>query len=232
MQFTDRHQAGRMLAKRLLHLKDRHPIILALPRGGVPVGYEVAHELEAPLSILLVRKIGAAGQPELAIGAVAEGDPPEVFVEPRRVAQEAMDTLYFETAKTREMQEIKRRRELYFADDKGVDVRDRTGIIVDDGVATGATMLAAIRATRRRQPAHLVVAVPVASADAVAWLRAEADEVVCLSMPVNFMAVGQFYIQFPQLDDEEVIRLLKEAKNFGGASSTGRRGGDTPTQRG
>ena len=206
-----------MLAKRLLHLKSQHPIVLALPRGGVPVGYEVARELDVPLSILLVRKIGAPGQPELAIGAVAEDNPPGVFVELRRVAREAMHTQYFETAKTREMEEIKRRRELYLADDKGVDVRDRTGIIVDDGVATGATMLAAVRATRKRQPARIVVAVPVASADTVDWLRAEADEVVCLSMPVNFMAVGQFYIQFPQLDDEEVIRLLKEAKNFGAA---------------
>jgi len=214
LQFTDRHEAGRLLAKSLLHLKDELPVVLALPRGGVPVGYEVARELAAPLDIVLVRKIGAPLQPEFAIGAVADGEPLEFVTDPRLLSSMDVQPEYLEATKARELNEIERRRKLYFGDRKRVDVRGRTAIIVDDGIATGATMLAALRATRRRAPARLVVAVPVAPPDTVDRMREEADEVVCLDTPAGFMAVGQFYRHFPQLEDEEVIRVLEAAQEF------------------
>lgn len=220
MQFTDRHQAGRLLAKQLSRLKDQHPVVLALPRGGVPVGYEIARALGAPLDLVLVRKIGAPDQPELAIGAVANGEHPELVTDPQLASWLAVPPDYLEATKGRELQEIERRRKLYFGDHAAVEVRGRPAILVDDGIATGATMRAALRATRRRAPARLVLAVPVASSDTLERLRGEADEVVCLDTPVGFMAVGQFYRQFPQLQDAEVIELLEAARKFAPAEQT------------
>lgn len=214
MQFADRHEAGRLLARQLLHLKDQHPVILALPRGGVPVGYEIARELAAPRDLVLVRKIGAPGQPELAIGAVAKREPPEVVTDPQLASWLTVQSGYLEVTKASELREIERRRKLYLGNHTPVDARGRTVILVDDGIATGATMLAALRATRRRAPARLVLAVPVAAPDMLDRMREEADEVVCLETPMDFMAVGQFYRRFPQLGDQEVIRLLEEARKF------------------
>jgi putative phosphoribosyl transferase len=214
MAFADRQQAGQRLAKRLAHLKDQHPVVLALPRGGVPVGYEIASALAAPLDLVLVRKIGAPDQPELAIGAVADGEQPELVTDPRLASWLSVSPEYLEATKARALGEIERRRKLYFGDRAPEEVRGRTAILVDDGIATGATMLAALRATRRRAPARLVLAVPVAPPDTLERLRGEADEVICLDTPAGFMAVGQFYRRFPQLEDGEVIALLAAAQKL------------------
>jgi len=214
MLFADRTEAGQLLAKRLLHLKDQHPVVLALPRGGVVVGYEIARALAAPLDLVLVRKIGAPGQPELAVGAVADGEQPELVTDPDVLSWLAVGSDYIEATKRQELAEIERRRKLYYGERLPVEIRGRAAIVVDDGIATGATMLAALRAVRRRQPARVVMAVPVAPESSLERLRGEADEVVCLDTPTEFMAVGQFYDRFSQLRDTEVIQLLAEARAF------------------
>ena len=212
MRFTDRRDAGERLAKHLLKLKDQHPVVLALPRGGVPIGFEIASALGAPLDLVLVRKIGAPQQMELAVGAIAEGDPPELVTDPQLIRHLEVSAEYLDEARTAAMQEIERRRRAWFGDRPKVDIAGRLVILVDDGIATGATMLAALRATRRRDPARLMLAVPVASHDALLKLRREADEVLCLDTPDDFYAVGQFYDHFPQLRDEEVTALLDAAR--------------------
>lgn len=214
MLFTDRHDAGRQLAERLLALKEKKPVVLALPRGGVPVGFEIAHALAAPLDLVLVRKIGAPFQEELAVGAIADGSDPEFVSDARFVASLGISQAYLEEAKSAALQEIERRRRVYFGDRQPVDIAGCTAIVVDDGIATGATMLAALRATRRRKPARIVLAVPVAPDHTLKRLRRDVDETVCLDTPKDFMAVGQFYRQFPQLRDEEVITLLEKARAF------------------
>jgi putative phosphoribosyl transferase len=214
MLFTDRHEAGRRLATRLLALKFKNPVVLALPRGGVPVGFEVARALAAPLDLVLVRKIGAPHQEELAVGAIADGDQPELVTDPRLIDLLHVSRAYLEDAKSVALQEIERRRRIYLGDRQPAEVAGRTAIVVDDGIATGATMLAALRATRRRGPARLVLAVPVAPPDALKRMRGEVDEVVCLDTPSAFFAVGQFYRAFPQLRDAEVIALLDQAQAF------------------
>jgi putative phosphoribosyl transferase len=220
MRFTDRREAGRRLAVRLLALKDQHPVVLALPRGGVPVGFEIARALAAPLDLVLVRKIGAPEQEELALGAIADGETPELVTDPRLVDRLGVSSSYLEEAKSTALRELERRRHVYLGDRQPADVAGRTAIVVDDGIATGATMLAALRATRRRAPARLVLAVPVAPPDALKRLRREADEVVCLATPVDFFAVGQVYHAFPQLRDAEVIALLDEARALATATQT------------
>jgi putative phosphoribosyl transferase len=214
MLFSDRSEAGRRLAKRLLRFKDRNPVVLALPRGGVPVGAEIARALAAPLDLVLVRKIGAPYQQELAIGAIADGEHPELFTDPRLIAHLEVTGEYLEQAKSAGLKEIERRRRAWFGDRRLIDVAGRTAIVVDDGIATGATMEVALRATRRRGPAWLVLAVPVAPPDTIAKLQQEADETVCLDTPEEFFAVGQFYRRFPQLEDHEVTALLDEARAF------------------
>jgi putative phosphoribosyl transferase len=214
MLFTDRHEAGRLLAKRLLALKDKHPVVLALPRGGVPVGFEIARALAAPLDLVLVRKIGVPQREEFALGAVADGEHPETVIDQRIVESLEISPEYIEEAKSAALQEIERRRHVYLGDRQLVDVAGCTAIIVDDGIATGATMLAALRATRRRAPARLIVAVPVAPGDTLERLRPEADKIVCLDTPADFFAVGQFYREFPQLRDGEVVALLDRARAF------------------
>jgi putative phosphoribosyl transferase len=217
MRFTDRHEAGRRLAERLLPLKTQRPVVLALPRGGVPVGFEIARALAAPLDLVLVRKIGAPQQQELAVGAVADGGQPELVTDERLIGLLGVSAEYLETAKAAALTEIERRRRAYFGDHPPVDLGNRTAIVVDDGIATGATMLAALRATRRRQPARLVLAVPVAPRDTLRRMRGEVDEVVCLDTPADFHAVGQFYQRFPQLRDDEVIALLDQARALAAA---------------
>jgi putative phosphoribosyl transferase len=211
MVFNDRREAGERLAKRLLTLKGQAVVVLALPRGGVPVALEVARALAAPLDLVLVRKIGAPHQEELAIGAIAEGEPPELVTDPEAIGYLAVPAAYLERAKAVALEEIARRRRAYLGERPPMDIAGRTAIIIDDGIATGATTLAAVRATRTRKPARLVLAVPIASRDAVKRLRPEVDELVCLDAPAEFYAVGQFYRDFPQLSDEEVIGLLAEA---------------------
>lgn len=214
MLFTDRLEAGQRLAQRLLSLKDKRPVVLALPRGGVPVGFEIARALSAPLDLVLVRKIGAPQQEELAIGAIADGAAPELVTDPQLIASLGVPAAYLDAAKARALHEIERRRHLYFGDRPPADVTGATAIVVDDGIATGATMRAALRATRRRNPGRLVLAVPLAPPHTLRQMRGEADQVVCLETPAEFFAVGQFYRQFPQLRDEEVTALLDQARAF------------------
>ncbi|MBS0559807.1 MAG: phosphoribosyltransferase [Proteobacteria bacterium] len=211
MRFSDRESAGRLLAARLAALKDANPVVLALPRGGVAVAAPIARALAAPLDLVLVRKIGAPDQPELAIGAIVDGAPPELVMDPARVAALHVGADYIARAQDEALREIERRRAVYAAGRSPVEVAGRTAIVVDDGIATGATVLAALRAVRRRGPARLVLAAPVAPTDAVARLREEADEAVFLDTPANFYAVGQFYEAFPQLTDAEVVALLRDA---------------------
>jgi putative phosphoribosyl transferase len=220
MQFNDRREAGRRLAQLLLPLKEKHPVVLALPRGGLPVGLEIARALMAPLDLVLVRKIGAPQQEELAIGAIADGKDPELVTDAELVAALDVSSEYLEEARSAALQEIERRRRVYFGDRQPLDIAGCTAIVVDDGIATGATMLAALRATRRRNPARLVLAVPVAPGDTLRRLRQEVDETVCLDTPADFFAVGQFYRQFPQLQDAEVIALLDEANATASSAKT------------
>ncbi|CAH2601079.1 Phosphoribosyltransferase [Rhodovastum atsumiense] len=212
MLFEDRTEAGRLLAGRLLDLKPDRPVVLALPRGGVPVGYEIARALDAPLDLVLVRKIGVPFQPELALGAVAEGERPEQVVDAGLQALLHIDAAELAGLRARELAEMERRRCAYLAGRVQADLLGRPAIVVDDGIATGATMRVALRAVRRRRPARLVLAVPVAPAATIAELREEADLVVCLATPGDFRSVGQFYRHFPQLRDEEVIAILDEAR--------------------
>ncbi len=211
MLFADRQDAGRRLASELLRFKDRRPVILALPRGGVPVAFEIATRLDAPLDVVLVRKIGHPGSPELAVGAIAEGAAPEAFIDDRAVADLDVPRAYLDAEIGRQRREIERRRHLYFKGRPPVDIRDCTAIVVDDGIATGATMHAALRAVRSRTPATLVLAVPVAPAGTLEALRAEVDEIVCLSSPEDFGAVGLFYADFRPVEDQIVVDLLERA---------------------
>lgn len=209
MPFRDRSDAGRQLAQALKPYEASRPVILALPRGGVPVAAEVAASLKAPLDLALVRKIGVPDQPELAMGAVMDSDPP-VFVRNEEVIRQAgIDDATFAQHADAERGEIERRRRFYLGGRTRVNVSGRTVIVIDDGIATGATAKAALRALRLRHPGDLVLAVPVASRDAMAELAAEADKVVCLELPPLFGAVGAFYDDFRQVGDAEVVALLK-----------------------
>lgn len=209
--FADRTDAGRLLAAALGHLRDRHPVVLALPRGGVPVGYEVAKALGAPLDVILVRKIGAPFQPELAAGAVVDGAEPVIVRNEEVIRAYGIEEDWIEAEARRELREIERRRRLYCGDRPTVSVRGRTAIVVDDGIATGTTVRAALRALARLGPARRVLAVPVAPPDTLAALASETDEIVALEQPEWMGAVGQFYADFSQTSDEEVTRLLAEA---------------------
>lgn len=211
MRFHDRSDAGRRLAAALRGFRNQHPVVLALPRGGVAVGFEVARELDAPLDVILVRKIGAPLQPELAVAAVVDGERTEIVRNEDILEELSLPDSYVEKAAARELEEIHRRRALYLAGREPVPVADRTAIVVDDGIATGATVRAALRAVRRRKPKLLMLAVPVAPLEALQSLRAEVDEVVCLAAPVSFGAIGRFYTDFRQLDDDDVRSLLERA---------------------
>lgn len=209
--FADRAEAGRKLGARLSRFKKQNPCVLALPRGGVPVGLEIATMLEAPLDLVIVRKLGAPGQPELAIGAVVDGERPQLVLNDDIVAHLAISRAYIEAEKQRQIEEIERRRRIYLAGRPRVDVRDRTAIIVDDGIATGATAKAAIRAIRALGPRKVILAVPVAPTDTVAALKREVDEIVCLEAHVDFTAISPYYGDFRQLEDEEMHDLLARA---------------------
>src|ERR1700737_1724601 len=205
--FRDRHEAGRELARKLGPYANRPDVrVLALPRGGVPVAYEVARALGAPLDVFLVRKLGVPGYEELAMGAVATGGVRvlnDEIVRGLGISEHEIDA-----AAARELQELARRQRLYRGDRPLPDIAGRTVILVDDGLATGATMRAAIRALRQQQPARIVVAVPTASADTCEALKAEADDVICAMTPEPFFAVGHWYEDFTQTTDDEVRELL------------------------
>ncbi len=208
--FEDRSEAGRALASALAQWRGApDTVVLGLPRGGVPVAYEIASALGLPLDVLLVRKLGLPAQPELAMGAIASGGAVVFNDDVIRYLPQGSDAL--EAVRQREQRELERRERIFRGDRPPLDMRDRTGILVDDGLATGATMEAAVRALRKLGAKRIVVAVPVASAEARDRVAELADEVVCLSAPAWFSAVGQWYREFGQTDDAEVSELLERA---------------------
>lgn len=211
--FSDRREAGRRLAMALGRFASETPLILALPRGGVPVAYEVAVSLHAPLDLLLVRKIGAPGHEEYGIGAVIDGADPQLVLNEDVVKMLGPDPGYIRTEMQRQTAELKRQRHTYLDEREPPSLAGRTVIVVDDGIATGGTMKAALRGARRSDPGRLVLAVPVAPADALETLRGECDEIVCLATPDPFHAVGAWYANFDQTDDEEVCALLRHAEH-------------------
>ena len=208
MVFIDRTDAGRQLAQALLRYRGRRPVVLALPRGGVPVAAEVAAALDAPLDLVLVRKIGVPAQPELAMGAVVDGGSPIVVRNDDVIQLAGVSEVEFNAIRDRELAEIERRRRLYLGSRAPAPVEGRVAIVIDDGVATGATTRAALRAIRLRRPARLVLAVPVAATDTLAALRREADEVVCLEDHRSFGAIGFYYADFRQLSDSAVKDII------------------------
>jgi putative phosphoribosyl transferase len=209
--FSDRATAGRLLGEQLAALDLERPVVLALPRGGVPVALEVSRALDAPLDLVLVRKIGVPWQPELAVAAVVDGDSPQIVVEERVRREAAITPEYIESEARTQLAEIERRRAVYLQGRTPVSVKDCTAIVVDDGIATGTTVRAALRALRQRAPAHLVLAVPVAPRETIEMLRGEVDRIVCLAQPEPFYAIGLHYADFHQLSDEEVVAALTEA---------------------
>jgi putative phosphoribosyl transferase len=211
LMFADRAEAGVLLAEQVAALRLADPLVLALPRGGLPVAAEIARRLASPLDVVFVRKLGAPDQPELAVGAVADGPEPEIVLNARLVAALGLDADYIAAQVARERANIEDRRRTYAGLRPGIDPAGRSVIVVDDGVATGMTMQAALRSVRRLDPAHLIAAVPVASREAVALLSGEADDVVYLSAPRRFLSVGSFYRSFTQVTEEEAVRLLRKA---------------------
>lgn len=208
MTFVNRVDAGRRLAAALAHYKEQQPVILALPRGGVPVAAEVATELNAPLDLVLVRKIGVPYQPELAMGAVVDGGAPLVVRNEDVIALAGISDSEFEAVCDQELVEIERRRQHYLGNRPRTEVSGRVVIVIDDGIATGATMRAALQAARKRNPKKLVLAVPVAPTAAFDAMQNEADEVVCLEQHEYFGAISLHYLDFPQVSDREVTEIL------------------------
>ncbi|MCW7539796.1 phosphoribosyltransferase family protein [Aquabacterium sp. A7-Y] len=208
--FTDRIEAGRLLADQVAALQLPSPAVLALPRGGVPVAAEVAWRLQAPLDLLIVRKIGLPWHPELAVAALVDADPPVLVTDEQIMALTNTSRAHVEARAQVEALEIARRRELYLQGRQPVALQRRSVILVDDGIATGTTVRAALKALRERQPAALVLAVPVAAPSTAEALRPEVDELVCLLQPPEFQAVGAYYRDFHQVSDEEVIAVLRQ----------------------
>jgi putative phosphoribosyl transferase len=209
--FADRAEAGRRLAERLREMRLDNPVVLALPRGGVPIGYEIAQALKAPLDVLLVRKIGAPGHEEFALGAAVEAEPLIVVLNegvPERFMQHVREEA------ERQAEEIERRRQAYRGGRPLVDVAGRTAIVVDDGIATGATFRAALEVMKQMDAAKVVAAMPVAPAESLPAIEELADEVVCLATPEPFYAVGLHYGDFSQTTDAEVLDLLRQAEAF------------------
>ena len=206
--FTDREAAGRRLAAKIVGLAPSRPVVYALPRGGVPVAIEVARRLNAPLDLLLVRKIGVPWQPELAAGAVVDGEQPDLVLNDDIVRAAGLTDAEIASAAKLQLEEIERRRALYLPGKRPVSARGRTAILVDDGIATGASMEAAIAAVHRRAPKRIIAAVPVASRSAAMKLHGLVNEVVYLAAPEDFGGVGEFYRDFHQLSDQEVVDLL------------------------
>jgi putative phosphoribosyl transferase len=209
--FANRTEAGRQLARALVAMKLADPVVLALPRGGVPVAVEVAAALHAPLDLLLVRKIGAPAHRELAVAAVAEGPQGGVVIDRETMEMTGATQAYIDREAQTELAEIARRRVSYLGGRAALPVEGKTAVVVDDGIATGTTVRAALRALRSRHPARLVLAVPVAPPRVVAELEPEVDDLVCLAQPPYFYAVGAHYADFRQVSDDEVIAALEQA---------------------
>lgn len=209
--YRNREAAGRQLAARVAALHLQAPVVVALPRGGVPVAAEVSRVLGAPLALAMVRKLGAPGQRELAVGAVVDGEYPEVVIDEDLAAMTGADNEYLEAAVGQALREIERRRGVYLQGRPAVPLASRDVVVVDDGIATGASMKAALHALRRHKPARLVLAVPVASRGAIEALSPLADVVVCLWQPEYFHAVGAYFADFRQVEDDEVVAALQAA---------------------
>jgi predicted phosphoribosyltransferase len=216
MFFDSRADAARQLAGALDAYRGRNPLVLAIPRGAVEMGRVLADELGGELDVVLVRKLRAPHSPELAIGAIDESG--WCYVAPH-AARAGADAGYIEREKRAQAETLRRRRAAYTPDRPPVDPQGRIAIVVDDGLATGATMMAALHAVRAKQPARLVCAVPVASPDSLELVRPHADEIVCLEAPAEFYAVGQFYRDFRQVEDEQVIALLAARRSPGSRAS-------------
>ena len=212
MIYKDRRDAGSRLARELAHYKKDEPVVLPLPRGGVVVAAEVADALNAPLDLVLVRKIGVPFQPELAMGAVVDGSHPHIIRNEDIITSAGISEQAFEQVCQAELSEIDRRRKLYLADRPRADIKDRVIIVVDDGIATGATTRAALEAIRERNPSKLVLAVPVAPTSTIEELNGLADEIVCLQSHDPFYAIGLYYEDFRQVSDSEVIDILSKAR--------------------
>ena len=211
--FIDRDEAGRELAQRLLAKRDEAPVVLALPRGGVPVAAPIAETLNAPLDLMLVRKIGVPRQPELAVGAIAGSEGQTIVTNSDVAAQEGLDEAAIKQLAEAERAELRRRHALYLHGREPINLAGRTVILVDDGVATGATAKVALLEIRRAAPKRIVLAVPVASTNAVAALRPFADEIVCLDIVPLFYAVSAHYRNFSQVEDVEVVNILASHKS-------------------
>ncbi len=208
MTFLDRANAGLRLAQELKRFVPESPVIAALPRGGVTVAAEIARELGLPIEPLIVRKIGVPRQPELAMGAIVDGDEPIVVRNEAVIAEAGVSEAEFATVRDREIEEILRRRRVYRGDAPFPQLKDRTIIVVDDGIATGATMRAALRALKNQHPRRLVLAVPVAPPSTLAELGEWADDIVCLEPHEALGAIGLYYSDFSQVTDDEVVRAL------------------------
>ena len=209
MSFQNRAEAAQRLAQALGHYRGKHPLVLAIPRGAVPMGGIIADALAGDLDVVLIRKLGAPGNEEFAVGAVDESG--WTYIVDHAAAR--ADPAYLETEKTAQMAVLRRRRAEYTPVRPPLDPAGRLVIVVDDGLATGATMLAALHAVRVKSPAKLVVAIPVAPADTLKKVEALADEVVCLLVPAHFTAVGQFYREFPAVSDAQVVAELRAHRN-------------------
>jgi putative phosphoribosyl transferase len=220
--FRDRASAGRQLAEEVVKRGFEQPVVFALPRGGVPVAAPIAAALGAPLDLLMVRKLGVPWQPELAAGSIVDGEKPDVILNDSIVHAAGLSDADMQRLGVAELREIERRRALYLPNRAPISARERTAILVDDGIATGASMRAAITAVRRRRPLRIVVAVPVAARETVKELEALVEEVICLAAPTRLAAVGYYYEDFHQLDDREVILLLADTV---GRTSAARPGG-------
>lgn len=211
--FRNRQEAGQKLGIELAKLQLQDPVVLALPRGGVPVAAEVAKVLKAPLDLVLVRKVGAPGNQELAVAAIVDGDPADVVLNREIVEAYSLDDDELRALIAKERPELERRRAAYRGTRKPISVNGKSVIVVDDGAATGTTMKVAIRSLKRRSPREIVVALPVAPPQTLTDLACEADWAVCLTEPSQFRTLGQHYLNFPQLSDAEVLTILNDAAN-------------------
>lgn len=214
MRFADRTDAGRRLGKRLAAMDLPDPVVLALPRGGVPVGYEVAMALNAPLDVVVARKLGAPFQPELGVGAIAEGG--VLVLEDATLEGLGLSRADMDDTVVQERAELERRVRHYRVDRQLPSTAGRSVVVVDDGLATGVTARAALRSLRRREPAQLILAVPVGPPDAHRMMAGDADAVICLEQPDRLAAVGQWYDDFRQTDDDTVLQLLARARRGSG----------------
>jgi predicted phosphoribosyltransferase len=204
--FRNRKDAGKKLAQALKKYTHLNPIVLALPRGGVPIGYEIARELNAPLEVLIVRKIGAPWNPEFGVGAIAEG---VQFLDEETLTETALKPSDLKALIERETIELKRRNHLYRGDHKFPNLEGRVVVLVDDGIATGASIQTALQALSKMKPSQVILAIPVAAKESLNKIRKQVDVIICLEVPEHFYAVGAFYHDFPQVSDKEVIELLK-----------------------